>query len=84
MHCFPQRKARLRRKVHRCLEDRFGRGHVVQQLVHRPLLQGWHQLFVHLQLARSGLAFVDQQLRLVLHQVDEQRLQFRVHLVCHL
>ena len=70
--------------MRRCLEGHFGQGHVVQQLVHRPLLQGWHQLFVHLQLVRSGLAFVDQQLRLVLHQVDEQRLQFRVRFMRHL
>ena len=61
----------FRQKVRRCLEGRFGRGHVIQQLVHHPLLQGWRQLFVNLQLARSGLAFVNQQLWLVLHQVDK-------------
>ena len=71
MHCFPRRKARFRWKLHQCLEGLFGRGHVIQQLVHHPLLQGWRQLFLHLQLARSGLVLVDQQIQLVLHQVDE-------------
>ena len=30
------------------------------------------------------MAFIDQQFRLVLHKVDEKRLQFRVRLVRHL
>ena len=71
MHCFSRRKAHFRQKVHWRLEGCFGHGHVIQQLIHRPLLQGWRQLLVHLQLARRGMSLIDQQLWLVLHQVDE-------------
>ena len=84
MHCFSRHEVRFRWKVHGRLEGRFGRGHVVQQLVHCPLLLGWHQLLVHLQLSRSGVLLIDQQLRLILHQVNKQHLQFRVHFVCYL
>ena len=71
MHCLSQRKARFWRKVRRHLYGRLGHCHIIQQLVHCPLLQSWQQFLMHLQLAGSGVALIDQQFWLVLHQVDK-------------
>ena len=84
MHHLPWCKAHFGRVVRWLLEHRLLRCHVVQQLVHRPFLQGWCQLLVHLQLLWSNAVLVNQQLRLVLHEVDEQSLQLRVCIVNHL
>ena len=70
--------------MRRLLECCLGHCHVIQQLVHCPFFQGRRQFLVHFQLPQSGVLLIDQQFWLILHQVDEQRLQFRVCLMHHL
>ena len=84
MHHLNWCKAPFGWEVCQLLERHLSHCYVVPQLVHRPLLQGRHQLLVHLQLLRRDMLLVDQQLRLILHQVDEQHLQLRMCLVHHL
>ena len=73
MHRLTWCKASFGREVHRLLKRHLRHHHVVQQLIHRPLLHGQCKLLAHLQLLEGSVSLVNQQLWLVLHEVDEQR-----------